>query len=90
MASNDPARVRKTEITSARQINAIVKQLDLSRLRPMTCDPRSNTYLVVDLLDRAGVRMGYRFDGGVLYTEDCQTGHAVGDAFKKFFARYAP
>jgi len=90
MTTLTPARARKTDVTSAREINALVKQLDLPRFRPMACDPRDNTYLVVDLFDQAGVRSTYRFDGASVYTEDCQTGHEADDAFQRFFERYAP
>ena len=56
----------------------------------MTCDPRDNTYLVVDLFDQTGGRSTYRFDGTSIYTEDCQTGREADDTFQKFFEKYAP
>jgi hypothetical protein len=81
---------RAAHITSPSQLQQLLAVLDLSRLRPVRADSRSDTYLVIDLFDAAGARTTYRCDSFHLSTADCSRGRAVDAHFRKFFEQFTP
>ena len=81
---------RAAHITSPSELQRVLGVLDLSRLRPVRGDSRSDTYLVIDLFDTAGARTTYRSDSFHLWTADCTRGRAVDARFRKFFERFTP
>jgi hypothetical protein len=81
---------RAAHITSPSELQQVLTALDLSRLRPVRGDSRSDTYLVIDLFDTGGARTTYRSDSFHLWTADCTRGRAVDARFRKFFERFTP
>jgi hypothetical protein len=81
---------RAAHITSPSQLQQLLAVLDLPRLRPTRGDPRSDTYLVVDLFDSAGARTTYRCDSFHLCTADCTRGRKVDAHLRAFFEQFAP
>ena len=77
-------------ITSPSELQQLLAVLDLPRLHPMPGDPQSDTYLVVDLFDRTGVRTTCRSNGGSLWNVDCTRGRKVDKHFRKFFEQFTP
>ena len=81
---------RAAHITSSSELQQLLAVLDLARFRPTRGDPRSDTYLVVDLFDASGARTTYRSDSFYLWTADCTRGRAVDARFRKFFQQFTP
>src|SRR5688572_5808265 len=81
---------RAAHIRSQSELQQLLAALDLSRLRPMRSDPRSDTYLVVDLFDTAGARTTYRSNRFHLCTVDSTRGRKVDAHFRKFFEQFTP
>jgi hypothetical protein len=81
---------RSLRITARPQLKQLLAVLDLPRLRPTHGDPRSDTYLVIDLFDNARGRATYRSDAFYLWTADCTRGRKVDSRLRKFFEQFTP